>query len=243
MLNKKNIIKTVFILLIILLAGSCYQMNEMTSGDLALNATLPAAARAFGDTDEVWVVGLVVDSSYEDKLIEMMRLYDKNDYTDIDSFEDDADEILEDMLQKGAVRFDGGRFFFQFKMTYDGSDTGDFLISGIPADKKYFLYLQIFDNEITSIDDMEDQDANVYMEMHYFDPDYYTAYLEGNLDGKSKGWYYFEHWDPDYTDINNPGLEAVIWEQGSTAVSNQPFLVEPGEETALDVLLIEDPDV
>ena len=243
MLNKKNIIKAVFILLIILLAGSCYQMNETSSGDLALNATLPAAAKLFGDTDEVWVVGLVVDSAYEDKLIEMMRLYDKNDYTDIDSFEDDADEILEDMLQKGAVRFDGGRFFFQFKMTSDGSDTGDFLISGIPADKKYFLYLQIFDNEITSIDDMEDQDADVYMEMHYFDPAYYTGGYPAGLSGVSKGWYYFEDWDPDYTDdINNPDLYADVWIPVSSPVSNQPFLVEPGKETALDILLIEDPE-
>ena len=241
MFNKKNIINTVFILLIILLAGSCYQMNETASGDLALNATLPAPAKLFGDTDEVWVVGLVVDSAYEDKLIEMMRLYDKNDYTDIDSFEDDADEILEDMLQKGAVRFDGGRFFFQFKMTYDGSDTGDFLISGIPADKKYFLYLQIFDNEITSIDDMEDEDADVYMEMHYFDPDYYTGGYQGEWDNLSKGWYYFEEWEPDYSE-STPAVYGKVWAPVDSPVSNQPFLVEPGEETSLDVLLIGDPE-
>ena len=236
MLNKKNIIKTVFVLLIILLTGSCYQMNETTSGDLALNATLPA--KAAGDSEEVWVVGLVVDAAYEDKLIEMMRLFD----TDIDSFEDDADEILEDILQKGAVRFDGGRFFFQFKMVPEG-DTGDFLVAGLPADKEYFLYIQVFDQEITSIDDMDDLEAEVYMELHYFDPAYYDD-VTGTIAGNSKGWYYFEDWDPDYTDdINNPDLYADVWIPVSSPVSNQPFLVEPGKETALDILLIEDPDL
>ena len=39
-----------------------------------------------------------------------------------------------------------------------------------------------------------------------------------------------------------PAVYGEVWEPGSTAVSNQPFLVEPGKETALDILLIEDPE-
>jgi hypothetical protein len=237
MLNKKTIFKTVIILFILFLLGSCYQMNEPTSGDLSLNATLHS--RALGDSSGVWVVGLVVDAAFEDQMIEMMRLYDR----DIGQDEEDADDILEDMLTKGAVRFDGGRFFFQFNMVYDGSETGDFVVSGLPADKEYFLYIQVFDQEITSIDDMDDLEADVSMELHYFDPAYYTGVNSGTIGGKTKGWYYFENWDTDYIDMNNPAVDGDVWESGSAPVSNQPFLVKPGEETALDVLLIEDLDV
>ena len=133
---NNNIIKTIIVLIIGLLLGSCYMMNEPTSGDLSLSMNLPS--RSPGDGGEYWIVGLVVDAAYENDLINLMRLFDKSDYfegineTLSVQFEDEADDILEDMLQKGAVRFDGGRFFFQFKLE-DAGETGDFTITGIPT--------------------------------------------------------------------------------------------------------------
>ena len=239
-MSKKIFYRLFFITFTVFVLGSCYQMNEPDSGDLFLNVTAPAKAV---EDETVWVVCLVVDAAFEDQFIEMLRLYDKNDFTDIDSYEDDADEILEDMLTKGALRFDGGRFFYQFKMQYSGGNTGEFTIPGIPADKDYFLYVMVFDSEITSIDDIEDEEADVYMEMHYYDPAYYTGGHDGVPDTVGKGWYYFTEWN--YAEISgNPAIspDTYIWEKNSIKVSNQPFTVEAGEETSLDILLVEDPE-
>ena len=245
-MNKNIFIKLIFPVLIILIFAGCYQLNEPVNGDLSLNVTAPAKAASDGTG---WVVCLVVDAAFEDQFIEMQNLYDSSEYQGDqgntaleEQFEDDADEILEDMLTKGALRFDGGRFFYQFKTDTSGADTGDFMIPGIPADKDYFLYVLVFDAEITSIDDMEDAEADVYMEMHYYDPDYYTGGHPGIPGTVGAGWYYFEEWD--YTEsLGNPALSAstVIWQKSGANVSNQPFTVEAGEETALDILLIEDP--
>ena len=114
-MNRNIFFKLIFITFAVFIIAGCYQMVGSDSGSISLNATLPAKA---GDSEEVWVVCIVVDSAFEDDLIEMMRLYDHGDYYDdqgndalSEQYEDDADEILEDMLTKGAVRFDGGRFF------------------------------------------------------------------------------------------------------------------------------------
>ena len=137
----------------------------------------------------------------------------------------------------------GAGFFYQFRMDYGGGDSGEFVVPGIPADKDYFLYVLVFDREITSIDDMEDAEADVYMEMKYYDPAYYITH-PGIAGSVGKGWYYFYEWD--YTEVSgDPTLSAstTIWENGgSSPVSNQPFTVEPGDDTSLDILLIEDPD-
>ena len=126
-------------------------------------------------------------------------------------------------------------------MVYDGSDSGDFVVSGLPADKEYFLYIQVFDQEITSIDDMDDLDSEVAMELHYYDPAYYTGDNTGSIEFKSKGWYYFTSWIPGGLDTSSPFVAGEVWENPSgDPISNQPFLVEPGKETALDILLIDD---
>ncbi len=225
-----------------LVLSSCYQMISPDSGTLSLNATLPAKAAG----DSVWVVCVVVDAAFEEPLKDMLRLYDRGDYFDdqmnyalSEKYEDEADEIMEDMLTKGAVRFDGGRFFYQFKMDYSGGNTGEFAVPGIPADKDYFLYVLVFNQEITSIDDMQDAESDVYMEMKYYDPDYYTGGHPG-ISGVEKGWYYFNDWE--YTETGgNPALLAstTIWEKSGVKISNQPFTVAPGDDTSLEVLLIE----
>ena len=239
-MNKNIFYKLFLIAFAVLIISSCYQMNETDSGNLTLNVTAPAKAV---EDETVWVVCLVVDAAFEEQFIEMLQLYDKNDYTDDDSYEDDADEILEDMLTKGAVRFDGGRFFYQFKMQYSSGNTGEFVVPGIPADKDYFLYVMVFDKEITSIDDIEDEEADVYMEMHYYDPAYYTGSNNVVPGTVGKGWYYFTEWD--YSEGSGaPELigSTAIWEKNGVRISNQPFTVDVGDETSLDILLIEDFD-
>jgi len=254
---KNNILKIFLVVFALFILASCYQMDEPTSGDLALKASLPA--RAPGDTGEMWVVGLVIDAAFEDDLKELFRIYDIQDSDDVyDDYRDsDADKILEDMLQKGAVRFDGGRFFFQFKMSVPEGEgpfyTGDFLVSGIPADKKYFLYIMVFDNQITSIDDMDDDeetDADLFMSMSYYDPAVHGSSpgYDGDYQGiqipagTPAGWYYFYDWDTSYNGSTLTLDSANIWAKNGVPVSNQSFLVEPGKETSLEILLIEDED-
>ncbi len=246
----KNLSKILFLSITIFILSSCYQMISPDSGTLSLNATLPAKANS---GDEIWVVCVVLDAAFENQLRDMLRLYDKEDFygDDLnpeynqslsDSYEEEADEMLEDMLTKGAVRFDGGRFFYQFKMDYSGGNTGEFVVPGIPADKEYFLYVMIFHERIDSFDDF-DQDTDVYMEMKYYDPDYYTGGHPGIASDVGKGWYYFNEWD--YSESGgNPTLSGstTVWEKNGSRISNQPFLIEPGDDNLLEVLLVEDPE-
>ncbi|MDX9802340.1 MAG: hypothetical protein RBT69_13500 [Spirochaetia bacterium] len=239
MFNKNLILKTVLLLFIIVAAGGCYQMNEPTEGDLTLKANFPASPPArdpgFYD-DEIWVVGIVLDASFENKLKELNRIEDIQDeggeYADYR--DDDLDDLWQDAIQKGAVRFDGGKFYFQFKMTIPDSDTGNFTISGIPANKKYFLYIAVFDDEVTSLDEF-DEDPGLIMDIRYYDPA--ELGIAGNIPpGTKAGWYCFENWDFYYND-GDPylGVNTEIW----TTASEQPFTVEAGKSTTVDILLVD----
>ncbi len=144
-MNKNRIIQLILIIFTLFILAGCYQLNEPVNGDLSLNVTAPAKAAADGTG---WVVCLVIDAAFEDQFIEMQNLYDKDDFSGDGSYEDEADEILEDMLTKGALRFDGGRFFYQFKTDTSGATSGDFMIPGIPADKDYFLYVLVLTRKL-----------------------------------------------------------------------------------------------
>lgn len=251
---KKNILKYFLMLAVLLLASGCYQLNEPTSGDLAMRVTIPAdrleasgPSRAPSNTGEYWVVGLVVDAAFEGDLKELLRIYDIQD-ADVGAIDDyrdsDADTILEDMLQKGAVRFDGGRFFFQFKIDVSDSETdeysGDFVLSGIPAGKEYFLNIFVMDREISSIDDFDD-DPILVMDARYFDPAV-SGSAEGTESLTRAGWYYFYDWDTSYDGSTLSLTYAVPWVVNGTAVSNQPFEVEAGETATVDILLKQNDD-
>jgi len=240
MLNKYFILKTVLLFFLILAFGGCYQMIEPTEGDLTLKANFPASPPArdpgFYD-DEIWVVGIVLDAAFEEQLKEINRIGDIQDADDgIDDYlDDDLDDLWQDAIQKGAVRFDGGKFYFQFKMTIPDSDTGNFTIAGIPANKKYFLYVAVFDNEVTSLDEF-DEDPGLVMDIRYYDPADIADPFDRIPDSTPAGWYCFKDWDFYYNGCN-PYLGATteIW----TTASEQPFTVEAGKATSVDILLVD----
>ena len=238
----------VFVLAAVFLSG-CYMVEDSSSGDIALRATVPVL-RAEPNTMDVWVVGIVLDAAYENDLKKLNRIFDVQDADPgpgEDYKEDEADDLLEKILEKGAVRFDGGRFFFQRKLTVGGSatETGSMSIAGIPAGKRYLLYISVFNREITSIDDFDDDDESLeaYMNINYFDPAEFSPV--GNIPAGTKaGWYYFYEWDTSANpDGSNLALtDAVIWMKDGKPVSNQPFLVEAGKTTSIDILLVPDDD-
>lgn len=170
MFNRNFILKTILLFFLILAFIGCYQMIEPTDGDLVLNATIPARA-AEDLSGDIWVVGIVLDAAFEEQLKELNRIEDIQDeggeYADYRDSE--LDDLWQDVIQKGAVRFDGGKFYFQFKMTIPDTNTGNFTISGIPANKKYFLYVAVFDDEVTSLDEF-DEDPGLIMDIRYYDP-------------------------------------------------------------------------
>ena len=235
MFNKNFIIKTVLLFSLILAFIGCYQMNEPTDGDLVLNATIPARG-AEDLSGDIWVVGIVLDSAFEEQLKEINRIGDIQDADDgIDDYRDsELDDLWQDVIQKGAVRFDGGKFFFQFKMTIPDSNTGNFTIAGIPANKKYFLYIAVFDNEVTSLDEF-DEEPGLVMDIRYYDP-VELGTPAGIPAGTKAGWYCFENWDFEYN-AGSPQLgdDTAIW----TTASKQPFTVEAGKATSVDILLVD----
>ncbi len=236
MFNKNFILKTVLLFFVILAFGGCYQMIESSEGDLVLNASIPARA-AENLSGDIWVVGIVLDAAFEEQLKEINRIGDIQDADDgiEDYLDDDLDDLWQDAIQKGAVRFDGGRFYFQFKMTIPDSDTGNFTISGIPANKKYFLYVAVFDNEVTSLDEF-DEDPGLVMDIRYYDPADIADPFNRIPDSTPAGWYCFKDWDFEYNN-GNPrlGTDTEIW----TTASEQPFTVEAGKATSVDILLVD----
>ena len=234
MFNKNFILKTVLLFFLILAFVGCYQMNEPTDGDLVLNASIPA--RGVDDlSGDIWVVGIVLDAAFEEQLKEINRIGDIQDADDgIDDYLDsDLDDLWQDVIQKGAVRFDGGKFYFQFKMSIPDGYTGNFTISGIPANKKYFLYVAVFDDEVTSLDEF-DEDPELIMDIRYYDPA--ELGTPAGLVGTKAGWYCFKNWDFEYNSGSPQlGADTEIW----TTESEQPFTVEAGKATSVDILLVD----
>lgn len=249
MFKTKTLVLILAIFASLVLLAGCYMVEDSSSGDIALRATVPVL-RAEPNTMDVWVVGIVLDAAYESDLKKLNRIFDVQDADGgpgEDYKEDEEENLLETMLEKGAVRFDGGRFFFQRKLTVGGSttETGNMEIAGIPAGKRYLLYISVFNREITSIDDFDDDDDSLeaYMNINYFDPAEFGPV--GNIPAGTKaGWYYFYEWDTSANpDGSNLALtDAVIWLKDGKPVSNQPFLVEAGKTTSVDILLIPDDD-
>jgi hypothetical protein len=225
-------------LLVALLLAGCYMMGEDNSGSIALNAQAPSRSLTSGEgpDDEVWLLGFLIEESYEEQLQDLIWMEDLRNDLDLYDKSDVADKWQE--LIPGAVRFDGGKPYFQFKMNRVDEDavlpaTDDFTIAGIPADKSYFLYIVILEDKIESIDDLG-EDPVASMGIHYYNADNFESFSGSVEVPDASGMYYFESWE-----ISQPGsgynLAGDLWSEEA----NQPFAIKPGETTVLDILLVD----
>lgn len=245
---------TAMALLSALLLAGCYMAQETSPGAVSLNAVSSARSLMTYDGTDVWVVGVVIDSSFEAKLKELRAQEDYRKSTS-GSVSEATKTLWKDMALKSAVRFEGGLPFFQFKMPRFNPDavpyTNDFTIQGIPANKDYFLYLIVMANEVTSIDSFTDYGALLATSpVHYYDPDKvsgnFTCSGTGDVSFNSDnllpaGWYSFTSWSPEYDGSGNlTYLTGEIWTDDlGKPISSQPFSVTPGESVTVPTLLVD----
>jgi len=246
---------TAMALLSALLLAGCYMAQETSPGAVSMNAVSSARNLTTLDgTDDVWVVGVVIDNSFEAKLKELRAQEDYRKYND-SPVTDSTKTLWKDMALKSAVRFEGGLPFFQFKMARfpgGGTFTNDFTIQGIPANKDYFLYLIVMDKAVTSIDSFSDYDALLATSpVHYLDPANAPPGWYFNRSGGGAtinaaspipaGWYSFTAWNPGYDVSGNmTSLVGEIWTDDSgKPISSQPFSVTPGESVTVPTLLVD----
>lgn len=247
----RNALFSIAVLLVALsFTTGCYQTLDTRTGSISLNAvSVSRTLTTAGGSANVWVVGLVIDSSFETQLKELLVQDDlrKENNGSLDT----AKDIWIDLAMKSTVKFDGGRPFFQYSMPRINPlvtmpATGSFTITGIPANKSYFLYLMVLAKPFSSIDDFTDAPLAV-SPVHYFDP---STAPEGYVMKSSQdhtvlstplkaGWYSFTVWKPsNFVNDTYTVLNAEVWTDASgKPISSQPFSILPGASDAVNVLL------
>ena len=184
-----------------------------------------------------------------------------------DQIDDTATEYLVELAIGGTISF-GGNPFFAVEVPYDDSDpanpTADFNIYGIPSGRDYFLYMGGFQDtdEVKQYFGLKDEDADFdgdlvpYSNLFYvsgteisnvitvpfavpgvttplvggFTVNDNTLEVERSYTTNGPGWYYLTDWVSTATTAS-----ATI-----IAPARQPFSVETGKKTVVEVHLVEE---
>jgi len=239
---------------ILMVLGSCYAPITLSDQGFSMDVTMESRDLPTGDT--VVLAGLLINSGFEETLKDVTQLtvaLDSGQPPDIEAeIEDKLEEILIDVALGGTTKFSGNPYF-AVEVDYDDmSQEADFTVTGVPANKDYFLYMGGFD----SIDQVKQFFGLMEEEEGSIDDVYYSHifYLEGpagatvtvpfDVDGvtspgdfvvstvglyEGPGWYFVEPWD------YSTGINSTI-----VAPAGQPFSVEPGKTTRVQVFLTDD---
>jgi len=244
----------IIITAVMLLLVSCFAPVSTRDQGISLDVSMGSRGLPTGDT--VVLAGLLINSGFEDTLKDVTQLMvaldsGQDPFTE-QQMEDRLEEILLNVALGGTMKFSGNPYF-AIEVDYDDIEhTADFAVTGIPADKDYFLYMGGFN----TIDDVK-QFFGLMEESAEYDEDSinysHIFYLEGeDLEGtvtvpfevegvdfsgdftvstgglyEGTGWYYVEPW--------YGGLST-----GVKATAGQPFTVRPGETTTVTVYLTDD---
>ncbi len=242
-------------LLLISMLSGCYTPQDAAPGKVSLSVVSGARSLTTANgTDDVWVVGIVIDGSFADKLKELQHQEDirKSTKGSVNAVKD----IWIDLAMKSAIRFEGGRPFFQFRMPRINAEAtmpaeGSFIIQGIPANKEYFLDLIVVENQISTIDDITG-DPLASSPVHYFDPANIpaTGYAFTTSSGSGiysytgtplpAGWYSFTKWTSTFNkeDKTWTGLGGIIWtDAAGIPIPSQPFTVASGGNAQVRTLI------
>ncbi|MDY7027114.1 MAG: hypothetical protein SVR04_02340 [Spirochaetota bacterium] len=236
---------------ILMVLGSCYAPISLSEQGFSMDVTMESRDLPTGDT--VVLAGLLINSGFEETLKDVTQLMVAIDSpASTPEMEDKLEEILIYVALGGTTNFSGNPYF-AIEVDYDiDTDTADFTVTGVPANKDYFLYMGGFD----SIDQVKqffglmeeetgfDEDDINYSHIFYlegpeilgdvtipFDVEGVTSpgdFVIGDPNSKydGPGWYFVEPWT---------GLTTTI-----RAPAGQPFSVEPGKTTRVQVYLTDD---
>ncbi len=230
-------------LIVLLLSTSCYSPLSKEDGDMSLNISMSRGIT--GPTDIL--AGLLVPSDFEDTLKEITRLTAAIvDLNDPASAEDDLTELLIELALGGTIKF-GGSPYFIVEIPDPPGDPEYCTVSGIPSERDYFLYMGSFDDvaELEMFFGLKDEDENFELTEDSI-PFTNIFYVEGasavyhgvtvTIDNYATygepGWYYLDIWSDN-------GTQAVL--SNIVAKASQPFRVETGKSTAVEVHLVNDP--
>lgn len=246
------------ILGVVLLLGSCYAPISTDEQGISLDVSM--GSRGLPDGDTVVLAGLLINSGFEETLKDVTQLMVALDsglsYEEEQQMEDRLEEILLDVALGGTMKFSGNPYF-AVEVDYNGDNQeADFAVTGVPANKDYFLYMGGF-NTLDDVkqffglmEEQEGYDENAINYSHIFylegaDPgtdndiivpfevegvDFSGNFTVENTGGlyEGPGWYFVDSW---YGSL------------GTTmkAPAEQPFTVNPGETTTVEVYLTNDP--
>lgn len=260
--NRKNRVNRLGLALllaaVLLPLSACYAPAAQVESGLALNIQM-----APGDGDTRVLAGFIVDAGFEGILKDVTQLLAAlGDDTLPSEIEDEIDakatELLLNLAFDGTISF-GGNPFFAVEVPYDsGTGTADFSIYGIPSGRDYFLYMGGFQDtdEVKQYFGLKDEDSDFdgdlipYSNLFYvsgapaatitvpFSVSGVTNPVSGGFvittDGKytGPGWYYLTEWT--FPALADNATSTII------APAGQPFEVETGKKSIVDVHLVKE---
>src|SRR6056297_486138 len=205
---------------ILMVLGSCYAPTSQSEQGFSMDVAMESKGLPGPEVDTVVLAGLLINSGFEKALKDVTQLtvaLDSDPSADVEAeIEDKLEEILIDVALGGTMKFSGNPYF-AIEVDYDSvSQEADFTVTGVPANKDYFLYMGGF-NTIDEVkqffglmeEDTEfDEDQINYSHLFYIDGTAdTTATVPFNVEGvnfsgnfeittdelyEGPGWYYVE---------------------------------------------------
>lgn len=236
-------------LVVMMVLGSCFAPISQSEQGFSIDVAMQSRGLPAGDT--VVLAGLLINSGFEEALKGVTQLTVALDSDPGPLIEAEIEDKLEDILLNvalgGTMKFSGNPYF-AVEVDYDSdSQEADFTVTGVPANRDYFLYMGGFNtiDEVKQFFGLMEEDAEYeenedtinYSHIFYIDGPTVAFDVEGvtapggftitNWDSYGEaGWYFVEPWN---------GLTTII-----RAPANQPFSVEAGKTTTVQVYLTDD---
>ncbi|MGC9312997.1 MAG: hypothetical protein ACP5IA_09925 [Sediminispirochaetaceae bacterium] len=234
---------------IMMILESCYAPISLSEQGFSMDVTMES--RDLPDGDTVVLAGLLINSGFEETLKDVTQLTVAIDSpASTSEMEDKLEEILINVALGGTTKFSGNPYFAIEVLKESGK--ADFTVTGVPANKDYFLYMGGF-NSIDQVKQffglMEEEEGSIddvyYSHIFYLEgPAGATVTVPFDVEGvtspvafevttagmyEGPGWYFVEPWD------YSTGINSTI-----VAPAGQPFSVEPGRTTRVQVFLTDD---
>ena len=128
---------------IMMVLGSCYAPISLSEQGFSMDVTMES--RDLPDGNTVVLAGLLINSGFEETLKDVTQLTVAIDSpASTSEMEDKLEEILINVALGGTTKFSGNPYFAVEVLKESGK--ADFTVTGVPANKDYFLYMGGFNS-------------------------------------------------------------------------------------------------